>query len=605
MQQQQRNKSGSNPAAAATSSQPAREEPVGGAATAPPPADAPAKTAPPAEKKAVEEKIFDVDAELDQLFDALDRGGQGHLEEEDTREIETTLAEGWPVAERTRLLALLRPSGGMRAYRSDFRAFFTEATLFLYEQLVKGAARLSGEQLREVSRALGLEHEPMVAAGFTHFTVGEDLAIGLPKDNWVAFLLAQLASISRKATAVNKVLYLAGSRPLPKKQTAGPATSKPAIPKKKKKKKLSPIPTIAEPPVGLAIKERMVAAPPKPMLNAGPAGKEKKRSLRYRRRNPEEIMDEIASHEVRVTKLSPDSDPLAELVEGIGRLQTGDRPSVAEPRVGPEEEAEEAEGSTTGYDDSPEGLIELLEWANQSDDSDAEGGRSEDLPAGLGRVYELLNAWWTPRAWRAARQTRGLGWTKHHDTILSLLEATIQDSCLALGRPKEVGRRQFRVILESLDCGGVRVPSLNKEEKAMLGTALLHYAVDAEKDTRAFLAPAEGQLVDPDNHQALMELLWAKPPELVAEAEEDILCAPCFPNAEGEGEDSDGSVDDDEYRRMLEEVPDDRSDIFIRHGTPDGSEASAGDRDNLDSLEQDAPVQEKPMTIPKWCEEVD
>ena len=128
------------------------------------------------------ETPYDLSAGLDSLFDALDRDGQGHLEENDTREMEATLAAGWPPVEHERLVALLRPSGGTRVYRQDFATFFTEAALYLFEQLAKGSAMLSGEKLMEVSDALGLEHEPMMSAGFAHFVVANDLTLGLPKD---------------------------------------------------------------------------------------------------------------------------------------------------------------------------------------------------------------------------------------------------------------------------------------------------------------------------------------------------------------------------------------------------------------------------------------
>lgn len=278
-QQHQQQQNATSPSAAPSSSQKEAEPPPSTTA-APPTASQPAA-------EADQPKEFEM--ELNRLFDALDTEAEGHLEEPATREIEATLEAGWPAVERERLLALLRPSGGTRVYREGFSTFFTEAALYLFEQLVKGTDVLSGDNLREISEAMGLEHEAMMSAGFPHLVIGKDLSFGLPKHNFISFLVSQLATISRKASAIDKLLYLAGSRPKLQAHQKGAKEAPKETPKssttaekKKKKKKLSPIPTVTEAPVGLVIKERAVAAPPKPMLNAGGAKQatEKKPEIR-------------------------------------------------------------------------------------------------------------------------------------------------------------------------------------------------------------------------------------------------------------------------------------------------------------------------------------
>lgn len=311
------------------------------------------------------------------------------------------------------------------------------------------------------------------------------------------------------------------------------------------------------------------------------------------------MLQELAAHEIEVTKLGPEGDAVASVTQSMSHLlqtKESSEPPDASSALPPQE-----------------ALMELLQWANESD-SDEESGEAS-LISGFCRVYELLNAWWTPLAWRAWRDTSGLGWTQHHSAALDMLNGPVQEACLALGRPKEVGRRQLRVLLESLDCGGVKVPSFNSAEKGMLARALLQFAVDAEKDPRTFLAPVEDQLEasDVDNHEALVELLLSRPVELYPEpddsfrikkAEEAALCGKCD---EDEGNDSDGSVDDDEYRRMLEEAPEDRSVEFL-HGTPDGSEASARDdrgEQDIDDIDDNDGTTDASLSIPAWCEEVD
>ena len=162
----------------------------------------------------------------------------------------------------------------------------------------------------------------------------------------------------------------------------------------------------------------------------------------------------------------------------------------------------------------------------------------------------------------------------------------------------------------------------------MLARALLHLALDPEKEPRAFLGSAAENYVnemDVDNHEALVELLLAKPPELYYEAEnsfrirrgvndDEAHCGKCEDEPD-EADDSDGSVDDDEYRRMLEGAPEDRSQEFL-HGTPEGSEASATDRyrdAELDAADHAHEVAARgaggaaggALSIPGWCEEVD
>jgi len=224
-----------------------------------------------------------------------------------------------------------------------------------------------------------------------------------------------------------------------------------------------------------------------------------------------------------------------------------------------EEEASEEGPEDTQLDDSVEAFWEMM--ADVASDSDDEDESAIELPS-FGKVWELLNAWWTRSAYEAYTAGTGISseGSPQHKVALEIIALHADALCSALGLPRANTRRRVRDILQAFDCSQCTMPSFSLEEQRMLTAVLLHFAAPEEAHKNHFLEPVVGVSgwpkcldgLDHDEHDALMSLLQTPPARLIVPqapapayfpTEEADTCMPCIAEEEiTEG----GDVSDDE-----------------------------------------------------------